>query len=39
MELKELLWTTIWLLFILVLCVLFDSALPLLLLFIWLLGL
>lgn len=32
-------WTTIWMIFILILCILFDSANPLWLLIVWLLGL
>lgn len=35
---NKLVWTALWLLFIFGLCLLFNNAFPLLLLFIWLLG-
>ena len=36
---ENIVWTIIWMIFILILCVLFDSASPLGLFIIWLLGL
>ena len=35
---QQILWTALWLLFIFGLCILFNNAVPLWLLFIWLMG-